>query len=143
MIARGIAVRRPDLVAGIVTMGSPMLAPAAHHLLLTSGVSVLTRLSRVGVPGLMTVDCVAGSCAQTSFDESQLPLPADVGMTNVYSKRDGIVDWRACIDPAGKEVEVRASHIGMAVDPRVIEVVGSALVRQSATAALAGAAATA
>ena len=31
MLARGLAVRRPDLVAGIVTMGSPMLAPGAHH----------------------------------------------------------------------------------------------------------------
>ena len=27
MLARGLAVRRPDLIAGIVTMGSPMLAP--------------------------------------------------------------------------------------------------------------------
>ena len=53
-------------------------------------------------------------------------------MTNVYSRRDGIVDWKACIDPDGDAVEVRASHIGLAVDPRVIKLVGDALVRQSA-----------
>ena len=35
MLARGLAVRRPDLISGIVTMGSPMLAPGAHHVLLT------------------------------------------------------------------------------------------------------------
>ena len=35
MLARGLAVRRPDLVSGIITMGSPMLAPGAHHLVLT------------------------------------------------------------------------------------------------------------
>jgi hypothetical protein len=29
---------------------------------------------------------------------------------------------------------MRASHIGMAVDPRVIKVVGDALLRQSSTA---------
>ncbi|RZI87700.1 MAG: alpha/beta fold hydrolase, partial [Microbacterium sp.] len=34
MLARGLAVRRPDLISGIVTLGSPMLAPGAHHLLL-------------------------------------------------------------------------------------------------------------
>ncbi|MDZ5621368.1 esterase/lipase family protein [Nocardioides bizhenqiangii] len=131
MIARGIAVRRPDLVSGIVTMGSPMLAPAAHHRLLTGGVSVLNRLSAVGLPGFMSQECVSGPCAEVSFHEVRQPLPSDVAMTNIYSRRDGIVDWKACIDPEGEAVEVRASHIGLAVDPRVIRLVGDALVRQS------------
>ena len=131
MIARGIAVRRPDLVSGIVTMGSPMLAPAAHHRLLTGGVTVLNRLSAVGLPGFMARECVSGSCAEISFHEVRQPLPAGVAMTNVYSRRDGIVDWKACIDPEGVPVEVRASHIGLAVDPRVIRLVGDALVRQT------------
>ncbi|WP_408896711.1 esterase/lipase family protein [Nocardioides sp. R1-1] len=132
MIARGLAVRRPDLVAGIVTMGSPMRAPAAHHALLTRGVRVLNRLSDAGVPGLMSADCVAGECAHLSFTESQERLRADVAMTNLYSKRDGIVDWRACIDPDGTAVEVRASHVGMALDPRVIDAVTTALLGRSA-----------
>jgi triacylglycerol lipase len=134
MIARGIAVRRPDLVSGIVTMGSPMLAPAAHHRLLTGGVTVLNRLSAVGLPGFMSRECVSGSCAEISFHEVRQPLPSGVAMTNVYSRRDGIVDWRACIDPEGVHVEVRASHVGLAVDPRVIRLVGDALVRQAAGA---------
>lgn len=127
MIARGLAARRPDLVSGIVTMGSPMRAPAAHHAVLTRGVRVLNRLSDAGVPGLMSADCVAGECAHLSFTESQEPLRADVAMTNIYSRRDGIVDWKACRDPQGEAVEVRASHIGMAVDPRVIDAVATAL----------------
>lgn len=131
MIARGIAVRRPDLVSGIVTMGSPMLAPAAHHRLLTGGVTVLNRLSAVGLKGVMSQDCVSGPCAEVSFHEVRQPLPAGVAMTNVYSRRDGIVDWKACIDPEGDAVEVRASHIGLAVDPRVIKLVGDALVRHT------------
>jgi pimeloyl-ACP methyl ester carboxylesterase len=127
MLARGLAVRRPDLVAGIVTMGSPMLAPGAHHLLLTASVDLLCRLSGAGVPGLMAADCVAGDCARESFDESREPLPSDVSFTAIYSRRDGIVDWRACIDPAAHAVEVTASHTGMALDPRVIDVVTDAL----------------
>ena len=132
MIARGIAVRRPDLVSGIVTMGSPMLAPGAHHRLLTGGVSVLTRLSQLGIPGVMSQDCVSGPCAETSFHEVREPLPSGVAMTNIYSRRDGIVDWKACIDPQGVAVQVRASHVGMALDPRVVTVVGEALLGQSA-----------
>ncbi|MCW2797493.1 alpha/beta fold hydrolase [Nocardioides sp.] len=136
MLARGIAVRRPDLVSGIVTMGSPMLAPGAHHGLLTRSVDVLVRLSRAGVPGLMSEDCVGGDCARQSFDETQLPVPEDVGFTAIYSKRDGIVDWRACVDPMAEPVEVTASHIGMAVDPRVIDLVAEALRRQAVASLL-------
>ncbi len=136
MIARGIAVRRPDLVSGIVTLGSPMLAPAAHHRLLTGSVGVLTRLSGAGVPGVMSKDCVGGACAEISFGETQRPLPTGVVMTNVYSRRDGIVDWRACIDPIGEAVEVGASHIGMALDPRVTEVVLDSLAPMTASGEL-------
>lgn len=136
MLARGIAVRRPDLVSGIVTMGSPMLAPGAHHRVLTAGVDVLIRLSRAGVPGLMSEECVAGSCARQSFDESQEPVPDDVGFTAIYSKRDGIVDWRACFHPESTSIEVSASHLGMAVDPRVFDHVVESLNRQSRTSVL-------
>ena len=132
MLARGIAVRRPDLVSNIVTLGSPMLAPGAHHPSLAASVEMLVRLSKAGVPGLMSEDCVAGSCARQSFAESREPLPGDVGFTAVYSKRDGIVDWRACIDPLAAQVEVRASHLGMAFDPRVIDVVSGSLLRAAA-----------
>jgi hypothetical protein len=119
----------PDLVSNIVTMGSPMLAPGAHHRSLTASVEVLVRLSRAGVPGLMAEECVAGSCAQQSFAECREPLPADVGFTAIYSRRDGIVDWRACVDPVAVPVEVTASHLGMAFDPRVVDAVGAALSR--------------
>ena len=72
---------------------------------------------------------MAGHCAREGFEESQQPLPAGVSFTAIYSKRDGIVDWRACVDPLARPVEVRASHVGMAVDPRVIEHVVAALER--------------
>jgi pimeloyl-ACP methyl ester carboxylesterase len=134
MLARGVAARRPDLVSTIVTMGSPVLAPGAHHVSLSASIEVLVRLSRAGARGLMSVDCVHGDCARQSFDESRQPLPAGVGCCAIYSRRDGIVDWRACVDPGAVPVEVRASHLGMAFDPRVIDVVRGALLRGDASA---------
>lgn len=127
MLARGIAVRRPDLVSNIVTLGSPMLAPGAHHRSLAASIDVLVRLSRLGIPGLMSQECVAGACARQSFTESRQPLPVGVGFTAIYSRRDGLVDWRACIDPAADAVEVTASHLGMAFDPRVADAVVAGL----------------
>ncbi len=129
MLARGVAARRPDLVSGIVTMGSPMLAPAAHHVSLTASVDLLVRLSRAGVRGLMAEECVSGDCARQSFAECRAPLPDSVAFTAIWSPRDGIVDPRACIDPQARAVEVNASHLGMAFDPRVIDQVVAALTR--------------
>ncbi|GAA4755395.1 alpha/beta hydrolase [Nocardioides endophyticus] len=136
MLARGVAVRRPDLVSNVITLGSPMLAPGAHHRSLSASVEMLVRLSKAGVPGLMAEDCVAGSCARQSFEECRAPMPAGIGFTAVYSRRDGIVDWRACVDPVARQVEVTASHLGMAFDPRVIDVVADSLLRTSSASAV-------
>lgn len=132
LLARVLATRRPDLIAGIVTMGSPMQAPGAHHRGLTMGVEALIRLSRAGLPGLMSEECVAGSCARQSWEESRRPLPAGVAFSAIYSRRDGIVDWRACLDEPADAIEVAASHVGMAVDPRVRDHVVAALRRPAA-----------
>ncbi len=56
-------------------------------------------------------------------------MPLGVGFTSIWSKRDGIVDWRACVDPLAESIEVATSHIGMAVDPRVIDHVVATLRR--------------
>jgi hypothetical protein len=39
--------------------------------------------------------------------------------TAVHSRSDGIVDWRACLDPHAHHVEVESSHCGMSVHPAV------------------------
>jgi triacylglycerol lipase len=75
----------------------------------------------------MALECVAGECARTSFDESRQPIPPEVSFTAVYSQRDGIVDWRACVDPLATAVEVRSSHLGMVVDPAAIRAVTNAV----------------
>jgi pimeloyl-ACP methyl ester carboxylesterase len=130
MLARGLAARRPDLVNGIVSMGSPILAPAAVHGVLAWDADMLTRLARAGFTGLMAEDCIAGECARSSFEETKAPLDPAVGFTAIYSRRDGIVDWRACLDPAAEAIEVRTSHVGMAFDPVVSDAVRDALDRQ-------------
>ncbi|MCW2780656.1 MAG: hypothetical protein JWR35_1105 [Marmoricola sp.] len=127
MLARGLASRRPDLIDGIVTMGSPMRAPGAVNSFLAWDVEMLTRLTRAGFGGLMSEDCVAGACARRSWDDQNSLLDPAIGFTAIYSKRDGVADWRACIDPDATAVEVRTSHCGMAIDPIVFDEVLRAL----------------
>ncbi|MCW2848748.1 MAG: hypothetical protein JWR90_2722 [Marmoricola sp.] len=127
MLARGLAARRPDLIEGIVSLGSPVLAPGAIHKVLAWDAQMLAKLTRAGFGGMMSADCFGGECARLSFEESHVPLHPEVAFTAIYSKRDGIVDWRACLDPAALQVEVRTSHCGMAVDPIVMDHVLTAL----------------
>jgi triacylglycerol lipase len=130
MLARGLASRRPDLIEGIVSLGSPVLAPGAIHRVLAWDAQMLAKLTRAGFGGMMSADCFGGSCARLSWEESHQELHPDVAFTAIYSKRDGIVDWRACLDPAADQVEVRTSHCGMAVDPVVMDHVLAALRQQ-------------
>ena len=41
--------------------------------------------------------------------------------------RDGIVDWRACLDPAAEHVEVERRHCGMAVHAGTYEAIAAHL----------------
>jgi hypothetical protein len=52
------------------------------------------------------------------------PLRAPVSA--IYSKRDGIVAWQACVDrwsPDVRHVEVGETHVGLVLSPRVLAVV--------------------
>jgi len=127
LLAKGIAIRRPDLVSGIVSLGSPHVAPSAAHRVLLADLALLTALNRAGLRHVLGADCVRGHCASEAWRELQQPYPAGVPFTSIYSRSDGIVDWRACLDPAAEKVEVQSSHIGMAVHPAVYRVVGERL----------------
>ena len=130
MLGRGLAVRRPDLVSGVIAMGSPLMAPGTAHPVLMSAAAMLVRLSRAGVPGLMSEDCVSGECARSTWAEFHGEPSAEVDFSCIYSRWDGLVDWRSCIHPAANAIEVRASHIGMGISPVVADRVLAELQRQ-------------
>lgn len=150
--AKVLARRRPDLVSGIVTLGTPQLDPLAIHPLVHLQVIAIGALGTLRVPGLMKYSCLHGECCEPFWEDLHGALPRGVGYTSVYSKTDGIVDWRSCLDPAAEHVEIDASHIGMATHPEAYRAVSLALTdfrrrdrraqrRRGATAAGRGAAA--
>lgn len=126
-MARLLAVRRPDLVAAIVTLGSPLADQFAVHPLVRLHITVVGALGTIGVPGLFRYGCGYGDCCQDARAQAETPFPEGVGFVSVYSKRDGIVDWHACLDPHAEHVEVDASHIGMAVHAGTYRAVATAL----------------
>ena len=128
-LARTLAVRRPDLVNGVVALGSPLTDPLAVHPLVLLQVRAVGALGSLGVPGLFSRDCVEGGCCRDFREAMETPMPDGVGFVSIYSRTDGIVDWQTCLDPQAEQVEVGASHIGMAVNPAVYRTIGNALTR--------------
>jgi len=126
-MARLLAVRRPDLVAAIVCLGSPLTDEFAVHPLVRAHVEAVATLGTLGVHGCFRRACLTGDCCAQVRDEARAPFPAGIRFTSIYSRSDGIVDWEACLDPAAVHVEVDSSHCGMAVNGHVFTEIGRAL----------------
>lgn len=127
--ARALAGRRPELVSGVVALGSPLRDPLMVHPLVRLNVELVSRLGSLGVPGLLNSGCRDGDCCEPLRENLRTPLPPDVGYVSVYSRRDGIVDWRSCLDPGAEHVEVDATHLGMGFHAPTYRAVAAALRR--------------
>jgi hypothetical protein len=112
----------------VVALGSPQTDPLAVHPVVRLQVEAVSRLGSLGAPGLFKRSCLDGKCCSSFWEDLAQPLPAGVRLVSVYSKSDGVVDWRSCLDPDASElVEIRASHCGMAVSAAAWRAVAAAL----------------
>jgi pimeloyl-ACP methyl ester carboxylesterase len=131
VFAKALAARRPELVDAVVTLGSPTVSQLRVHPLVLAQVGLVAALGSGHVPGLLSMRCLRGTCCRRFREALAGPFPDDVHWTALYSRTDGVVDWRACLDPeADEHVEVRASHCGMALNAAVYAEVASALATQ-------------
>ena len=114
VIAREVARRHPDAVRRVITYGTPISGGAAH-----------TTIARAGGRG-------SHGDADRVARRLDAETPIRVPLTVLFSRRDGIVSWQACIDrrsPTAEHVEVSSTHLGLGVDPDVWAVVADRLAR--------------
>jgi triacylglycerol lipase len=126
-LARVLAARRPELVSGIVTLGSPLIDALDVHPVVRAQVYALGVLGTAGAPGLFSQSCLWGACCTSYWEDAKAAFPPGVGFVSIYSRSDGIVRWRSCLDPAAELVEVRGSHVGMALNSEVYRSIAAAL----------------
>ena len=113
--ARELARDHPHLVRQVITMASPFALVDPRQ---SRAEYAFRRGSRRHAP----VDRVP--------QRDQLCRPIPVPSTALYSKSDGIVDWRACVQElAGdrENVEVTCGHLGFGVDPLSLWVIADRL----------------
>lgn len=112
VIAREVARRHPGAVRQVITYGTPVV-----------GGPSFTAVARTYGPR-------ASLAARTVAERLDLESPIQVPLTIVFTRRDGIVSWEACIDrysPYAEHVEVSSTHIGMGLDPDVWRLVADRL----------------
>jgi triacylglycerol lipase len=118
-LARALAVREPEVVSGLVMLGSPVRDPLAVSAPVLRTVRWVARLGDLGLPGVFSSTCGNGACCAAFREDLTAPLGPEVKAIAVHSRSDAIVDWRACLDPHAEPVEVDSSHCGMSVHPAV------------------------
>lgn len=111
--AREVAKLCPEAVRQVVTLATPFGAMHdANH------AGTIYRL-------------LGGDTSQLTAElQARLRQCPPVPTTSIYSKSDGLVCWRGCLERAGPAVEnvqVNASHLGMPTHGEVMRVVASRL----------------
>jgi pimeloyl-ACP methyl ester carboxylesterase len=103
VFARYLSLVMPEKIRSVITLGSPFAADIQA----TSARKLYDLVSKEGPVRPGDLEKIAGD----------LPVPN----TSIYSKLDGIVNWKTCIaKPAenAESIEIRlASHVGIGVNP--------------------------
>jgi triacylglycerol lipase len=130
MLARAAAVRRPERIASVITLGSPFRGIRSHPLVMRATTAVRARLRRQG----RQPDCYTGHCRCDSVSALQSLPP--VPQIAIFTRTDGIVDWRACVndDPA-TDFEVPGTHVGLVFNPVVYQLIATRLAATAARSA--------
>jgi triacylglycerol lipase len=116
---RVLAVRRPDLIETLVTLGSPVLDQMATSRSTRAAVTLVGLLGTIGVPGMFSHSCRKGACCEEARGQLGQPLSGELRSIAFYSRMDPIVSWEACLDPSAELVEVTSTHSGMSVSRAV------------------------
>jgi alpha/beta hydrolase fold len=113
VFSRYLALTRTDAVRSVVTLGSPF----AGNLDATNARRLYEAMSKEGPPNMADITALAGD----------LPVPN----SSIYTKLDGIVNWKTCIPnpaPNAEAIEIRlASHVGIGVNPAALWAVADRL----------------
>jgi len=120
-IARVAASRRPTKVNRVITLASPIHDVRVHGFVLAAaGVVRQSVMERHRKKEGVEAQCYTGRCTCEFAREARAELPASIKRTAIYSKSDGVIDWRVCLDEdESRNIEVEGTHVGLAFNAEV------------------------
>lgn len=102
VVVREVARDRPELIERVATFGTPLLGPRY-----TVGINFFP---------IEEIESIEAEIAERDAHPIETPV------LTIFSRNDGIVDWRTCpdrISPNAVNLEVTSRHFGLGFDPTV------------------------
>jgi len=127
LLARAAAAEHSRQVRSVITLGSPFRGTVLHPRVRQEVERVRRRILEDRGRSVLPA-CYTGNCTCSFLDSLRRDMPRSVSETAVYSRSDGMVDWRCCI--TGKERDdfpVTGTHIGLVFNPAVYRIVAGRL----------------
>ncbi len=127
LIARAIAAQQPEWVASVITLASPFRGTVAHRLILSAAEEVRKRiLEENGSKVLPT--CYTGRCTCEFVQALRHEVPRSLMETALYTRSDGIVDWRyCCTENSAVDFEVPGTHLGLVFNAAAYSIIAMRL----------------
>jgi triacylglycerol lipase len=126
LLGKVLADRSPELFDRVIALGSPLADPYDVHPLTLAAAQVAYVLN--------ARDRRWGRLTERQF-LADLAGPARVPLTSLYSRSDGVVNWRACLRPDVEGIEVHSSHAGLVLNVEVYRLLGRLLAGGTSAAA--------
>lgn len=127
ILSRSTAAQFPDAVESVITLGSPFRGVKSHPQVVRMSELIRRRIYRT-VSEAEHPDCFTGFCDCAAVTALQNSLPAQIRQTAIYTKTDGIVDWRSCVlRNAADDFEVTGTHVGLAFNFQVYKTIAERL----------------
>lgn len=133
VIARNASVRVQDQLASVIALGAPIRGIRVHPMMLYMHdlVHKKIHLSQYAKPldrRPQSRECFRATCRCSFAQTWRTPLPEEVPFTSVYTKKDGVVDWKVCKSrrPTAN-FEVSGTHCGLAFNAEAYQVIAERL----------------
>ena len=127
VIARSVAGARPRDIASVITLASPIRGTVANKTIIHAAEAVRLRILQEHGDGVLP-HCYTGRCTCSFINTLRREVPNSMLETAIYTRHDGIVDWRYCMTrKPGRDFEVPGTHIGMAFNPGAYSIVAERL----------------
>jgi triacylglycerol lipase len=132
LIARSMAAQRPSDIGSVITLGSPL-----RHTLVRGRIfedtEVVRRFLVSQEPHRVRRQCLTAECPCAFMSSLRQPFPASVPLTAIYTRDDGIIEWKSCRSGDPKiDVEVSGTHTGLAFNPAVYRTIAERLASRGA-----------
>jgi pimeloyl-ACP methyl ester carboxylesterase len=127
VIARSVAGQRAKDVASVITLAAPIRGTVMSRSVLHAAEAIRLRILQEHGPAVLP-QCYTGGCTCRFVDSLRREVPRSMLQTAIYTRHDGIVDWRYCMtrNPA-LDFEVQGTHVGMAFNPLAYSIVADRL----------------